>query len=176
MNKPALLLGLFGLGALLLAGDETPAAPPSELDDYAARDLTTGCDPTEKQGAMKLRAFILEHFGGADWGITRECHIGSPSEHHEGRAFDWGIVDGGADVDAFLDWLLSPDGFGRPHANARAAGVMYAIYDRRIWRSYDKPGQPRGHWYPYFGDDPHVDHVHISLSRAGGDGLTSLYS
>ena len=191
--KGWLTLAALAVGAVALASRRDSSTPvPGEahplgappLEDYAARELATHCEPTPKLGAVILRSVILQTFGGGDLGIGRPCDVGELSEHHEGRAFDWGVIEGAtlpgtlytpADVDGFFAWLLAPDAWGRPHANARRAGVMYVIYDRRIWRSYDMPGQPRGEWYSYDGDNPHVDHVHASLSRAGGAGATSLY-
>jgi hypothetical protein len=113
---------------------------------------------------MMLRDHVLQHFGGTDLGITRECGVGGKSEHKEGRAWDWGIP-ASADVDGFLSWLLDSNA-----ENARRAGIMYLIYNHQAWRAYKDP-----HWVPYTGPDPHDTHIHISLSRQGGAGLTSLY-
>ena len=188
MVKGWLTLAALAVGAVALASRRDSSSPvpggAPPLEDYAPHELATHCDPTPKLGAVILRAIILQSFGGGDLGIRRECHIGALSEHHEGRAFDWGVIEGAtlpgtiytpADVDGFFAWLLAPDAWGRPHANARRAGVMYVIYDRRIWRSYDMPGEPRGEWYAFDGEDPHTTHAHLSLSRAGGAGETSLY-
>jgi len=50
---------------------------------------------------------------------------------------------------------------------------MYVIHNRKIWKSY----QGGGAWYTYTGtSDPHTNHVHISLSNAGGNGTTSFWS
>jgi hypothetical protein len=77
---------------------------------------------------------------------------------------------------AVVDALLAPDPrTGDPHALARRAGIMYIIRDRRMWRAYPWAGAPRGAWAPYQGDSAHTDHVHLSLSRRGAAGETSLY-
>ena len=75
-----------------------------------------------------------------------------------------------ADVDGFLEWLLCTDMHGNEHANARRAGVMYLIYNRRIWRAYDKAGQPKGKWYPYGGSDDHT--TPIEQAREVADATT----
>lgn len=43
--------------------------------------------------------------------------------------------------------------------------VKYVIWDRTIWRSYDKPGLPA--WTPqrYTGSNPHTQHCHVSINR-----------
>ena len=48
---------------------------------------------------------------------------------------------------------------------ARRLGVMYIIFNRRIWRAYGDPG-----WGAYSGTNPHTDHIHISLSYDGSTG------
>jgi hypothetical protein len=53
---------------------------------------------------------------------------------------------------------------------ARRLGVMYIIFNRKIWRSYD-PG-----WGSYSGTNPHTDHIHISLSYDGSTGRTSFWT
>ena len=185
-------LAAAGAGLLLLSSKRKrdkprgpePAIPAIPLDDYADYEPPGECDPAAKPGTQAFRLLVLRQFGGGDLGITRVCDD-TPDEHEEGRAWDWGIVPGAtmpgtpyqpADVAGFLAWLLGPDAEGRLHAIARRAGVMYVIYDRQMWRAYDAPGRPRGRWYPYTGPDPHDTHIHVSFSRAGAAGLTSLYS
>lgn len=48
--------------------------------------------------------------------------------------------------------------------NGRDPRVKYAIFDRRIVRSYSKPGIPA--WVPtaYNGSNPHTTHIHVSVS------------
>ena len=52
------------------------------------------------------------------------------------------------------------------YARARRLGMMYIIWNRRMFRMYDTA---RG-WAPYSGPSPHTDHVHFSLTRRGGAG------
>ncbi|MEJ5915917.1 hypothetical protein WDV86_15920, partial [Pseudokineococcus sp. 1T1Z-3] len=74
-----------------------------------------------------------------------------------------------ADVEAFLGWLVGPDADGVTAGNARRLGVMYVIWDSRIWASY------RPTWRAYTGASPHTDHVHISLTWDGAMGRTSFW-
>jgi hypothetical protein len=139
------------------------------VDAYADLDLATGCDPSPKPGVVQFRNYVLARFGGRDLGIGVPCtSTTKPSEHTEGRAWDWGVSPG-AVADTFLEWLLAAEG-DEPHAILRRAGVMYVIFNRRMFRAYG----PR-EWLPYSGTNPHVDHVHLSFSRAGASGATSFY-
>ena len=129
----------------------------------------------------------MRQFGGGDLGISRSCEAAGTSEHEEGRAWDWGIVPGAdlpggmtdytpAKVAEFIEWLTCTDENGDENANARRAGIMYVIHNRRIWRAYNKGvDQTRGQWLPAGTSDPHTTHIHISFSWAGARGETSLY-
>lgn len=129
---------------------------------YATRELATGCDPGPKPGVKLFAKDVMNRFGGSDLGISRECSFGGPSEHHEGRAWDWGIS--GANIDGMFSWLFASGPSG-PHEALRRLGIMYIIYNRKIWRAYGAHT-----WEPYDGSNPHTDHVHFSFSRAGAMG------
>jgi hypothetical protein len=107
---------------------------------------------------------------------VRACSTGGTSEHKEGRAWDWRVsaADPAQALQAtdLLDWLLAPDEHGNAAAMARRLGVMYVIWDSRIWKSYQAT---RG-WQPYVGGSPHTDHVHLSFSWAGALAETSYWS
>jgi hypothetical protein len=53
----------------------------------------------------------------------------------------------------------------------RRLGVMYIIYNRRIWASY----RAEEGWRPYVGANPHTDHIHFSFSWAGARKQTSYW-
>ena len=147
----------------------------SPTEPYAAQDPANSCSPAEKPGAKAFRAWVLGlGLGGYDAGIARDCAAGGTSEHKEGRAWDWGIAKWQShdavppeNIEGFLAALLQDDA-----ELARRAGVMYMIYNRRIWSA----ARHAEGWRPYSGPSAHTDHVHFSLSRAGGDGKTSLYT
>jgi hypothetical protein len=55
---------------------------------------------------------------------------------------------------------------------ARRLGVMYIIWNGRIWGSY----RAAEGWRSYGGANPHTDHVHFSFSRAGALKQTSYWT
>lgn len=119
---------------------------------------------------------MLGYYGrGHHIAISFPCGSGT-SEHYEGRAWDWGLnVHNAAQrrtAHHFLHWLLRKDSQGRVAAKARRLGVMYVIWNRRIWSSY-RHGEG---WRRYPGSDPHRDHIHVSLSWAGAKGKTSYWT
>lgn len=155
----------------------TPARFPHAIEGFATYQKQTTCSPSPKPGAVKLKNLLLRTYPGTrSLGISRACSVGGVSEHKEGRAFDWGVRYANAaeraKASAFLTWLLKPDAAGHKAANARRLGVMYVIWDKRIWGAY---AANQG-WRPYHGADPHTNHVHISLSRAGATGTTSFWT
>ena len=77
-----------------------------------------------------------------------------------------------AAADDFALWLTGPDGSGQAAGNARRLGVMYVIWNRRIWSASDAASG----WLPYSGASPHTDHVHVSLSWDGAFQRTSWWT
>jgi peptidoglycan hydrolase-like protein with peptidoglycan-binding domain len=55
---------------------------------------------------------------------------------------------------------------------ARRLGVMYVIYDGRIWSSY----RASEGWRKYSGGESHGDHIHISLAWNGAMKRTSFWT
>jgi hypothetical protein len=158
----------------------TPSVPtftsrPEPLAGYEAGDT---CSPWDKPGAVKLAGLIRQTYGAdQSIGISRPGDCATlPSEHAEGRAVDWMLnASDPADLataTAFLHWLLKPDAAGDQYAMARRLGVMYVIWNRRMWRAYD----PSRGWAPYTGSVPHTDHIHLSLSLDGASGRTSYWT
>ncbi len=183
LRLPVHLVLLAVLATLipLVIGAQASAAPPQPvspsfsraIEGYSTYQEQQFCSPVNRPGAEKLAGLIRATYGSDESiGIARNS-CSSTSEHNEGRAVDW-MVDsttkaGMNKANAFLDWLLAPDEFGNKHAMARRLGVMYIIFNRRIWRAYD-PG-----WGTYSGVNPHTDHIHISLSYDGSTGRTSYW-
>jgi len=158
------------------AGWQGEARGPA-IEGYARYQGQALCDPAAKKGAVALRDLLLARYPStSSLGISRPCAVGGRSEHKEGRAFDWGTdladpVDRAAAAD-FLRRLLATDRFGNRHALARRMGVMYVIWDHKMWSAY----RADAGWRAYRGSSPHTDHVHVSLSWAGARGLTSFWS
>jgi hypothetical protein len=176
------------LGDVVIAppvGEEPPPEPlaidlahlpeglPVPVDDYADYEPQQLCDPTVKPGARAMASLLLDAVPGTAYlGITRDCSQGPVSEHKEGRAFDWAVAPSQRpEVAQVLARLLATDAAGNPHALARRMGVMYIIWNGSIWASY----RADAGWRPFTGRNPHDGHVHISLSRDGAAGRTTLW-
>ena len=101
----------------------------------------------DRPGATKLARLIRATYGTDESiGISRNaCY--TPSEHNDGRALDWMIDTSSAPREGqgrhLLDWLLATDKHGNKNAMARRLGVMYIIFNRRMWRAYGDPGWGR---------------------------------
>jgi hypothetical protein len=125
---------------------------------------------------LGFRDLLLTTFPGTRNGhIGRPCELPGVSEHKEGRAYDWYVnaADPNERVaaDTLLAWLLATDDQGNPFAMARRLGVMYVIWDGRIWSSFLADEG----WRPYFGVQDHTDHVHFSFDWAGAMSQTTFW-
>ena len=171
-------------GALLTplahrAAADSPASPAfgPVIEDYADYEGQKKCKPKPKPGTLALAQLLQTTYPDTTWiGISRACNVGGSSEHKEGRALDWSRnANDPAErrtVKEFLDWLFATDEHGNEHAMFRRLGVMYVIWNRRIWSTWDQG------WDVYCVQKkrkcldpdsksevhPHTDHVHISLS------------
>ena len=122
----------------------------------------------------------------AAWGpIARPCRDGGTSEHKEGRAFDW-TLDARRKQDRrlaneFLAYAFATDAQGNEHAKARRMGVMYIIWNDHMYSAgdrFEKEGYLSSSCKRRKNCSAtlrHRNHMHISLSRAGGRGDTSWY-
>jgi hypothetical protein len=165
-----------------------PGGLPAGIEPLAGYVPQTACDPTGKPGTVALGRLLSATYPGTSAGIERSCGGGpnAVSEHFEGRALDWtaSIRDPrqAARAAVVLRWLLAPDSRGNGYAYARRLGVMYLIWDNRIWSADD----PRAGWQPYrdcaahpepaYDTDCHRDHIHFSLSWNGALGRTSFWT
>ena len=172
----AVLIG-NGAPANAAGGDPKPAVPaPAVVEGFTPYLGQVSCDPTAKPGMLALRELVLSTYGGRDSGIVRSCTVGASSEHKEGRAWDWGLdatkPAEKALAQRFLDWLLAPGPNGMVAYEARRLGVMYVVWDARVWSQY----QAADGWRPYNGASAHRDHVHISLTWSGALKRTSWWT
>jgi hypothetical protein len=142
-------------------------------EDYSPRTPPVMCERSAKPGVVLFRKLVLESLGGRDLGICRDCAGAPSSDHHEGRAWDWGMDAGNpgeaARVHQLIQWLLASSPEGEPHENFRRLGLRYVIWDRQIWASTTKE------WRPYTGRSAHAEHVHFSFSWPGARAETSFY-
>lgn len=159
------------------------------IEGYSGYEGQSKCSPYAKPGVLAFQRIVLEAYPGTGAGsISRDCDVGGQSEHKEGRAWDWGVNAGvpyqKAAADSFTDWLMREDRFGNDDAMARRLGVMYMIWDRKVWF-------PGGDWETYCvqkrfgchepGDrdslrHPHTDHVHFSFTWDGAKKRTSYWN
>lgn len=157
------------------SGIAPPGPVGSQVDDATGYQGQVSCASNPLPGTARLRDLVLSTYGqGYDGGTIRSCSSGGASEHKDGRAWDWmlDVTDkrerqAAAD---FLGWLTAPGRDGTPAVMARRLGVMYVIYNRKMWSSYT------GVWRDYSGYNPHTDHIHISLSWNGARGNVSFWT
>jgi peptidoglycan hydrolase-like protein with peptidoglycan-binding domain len=170
--------GVLGTAAPAQAATDpvAPAAAPAISEGFAPYLPQVSCDPVMKPGTDALRRTLLAAYGGRDLGVTRACDVGARSEHKEGRAWDWGLDSAvpaeKALAQQFLTWLLAPGPNGMAAYNARRLGIMYVIYDGRIWSSY----RADEGWRRYTGGESHGNHLHISQAWTGATKRTSWWT
>ncbi len=168
-------------------GVPLPALPPlpKGIEPQPGYQGAQLCDPVARKGPKKLQALLTATYGTTAYGITRACSgAKGTSEHMEGRALDW-MISGKAqrkDAKAFLGWLLAPDAAGHPRAIARRMGLMYIVWDNKMFRMYD----PSRGWAEYnncsstlsaaYDTTCHRNHVHFSFTWDGAAAKTSFWS
>jgi hypothetical protein len=183
-----LCLGLVVAAPSAAATPPTPRGLPAAIEPLAPYVGQVACDPTSRPGTVKLAhllASAYRSYHATSWNSTYACGTdGSQSEHYDGRAIDW-MVDvhnskQRAAATSAIHWLLATDAHGNRFAMARRLGVMYIIWDNRMWGAWD------GTWESYnncnhlkqrASDNAcHRTHVHISLSWNGAMGRTSYWT
>lgn len=185
----ALAVGLLGAPPTRAEAATPPKVPgglPSGIEDLTAYVRANSCTPTARPGTAKLGRLLTATYPGTSWGGGRACGALPNSEHHDGRAVDWmnniRNKKQKAQADAVIKWLFATDAKGNAYANARRLGVMYVIWNGKIWGAY---AADQG-WRPYsscakhpeksWDNTCHRNHMHISLSWAGAMGRTSFWS
>ncbi len=168
---------MFGLSAASAAVEPkpnpTPAVVlPTGVEDFSPYLGQVSCDPNAKPGVVAFSQLVLSYWGrGGSYGITRPCNIGGQSEHKEGRAWDFRLDPNSYEDQVagqrIIDWLLADDAL-----NARRLGIMYIIWNERIWATY----QREDGWRPYRGPDNHTSHIHFSFSWNGAMKRTSWWT
>ena len=150
------------------------------IENLSPYQPQTKCHPKAQLGVLKFRALILKTYKGTgDDGIVRGCKVGGTSEHKEGRAWDWAVsvknAHQRAQVNALFKWLFATDAYGHKYAMARRLGIMYIIWNKKIWGTYSASSG----WRPYSCSGVtgcHQNHVHFSFSKAGASGKTSYWT
>jgi peptidoglycan hydrolase-like protein with peptidoglycan-binding domain len=149
-------------------GLTAPVALPAGIDPVSPYLPQVTCNPVDMVGPLMLRDLLLKTYGvGRAGSISRGCTEGL-SEHSEGRAMDWMVdVSRPAELAAaadFLAWVTRDGGL-----NARRLGIMYVIYNKKIWSVYNAKAGWRSSY-------AHTDHVHVSFSWNGARGNTSFWT
>jgi hypothetical protein len=161
-----------------------PAGLPVAIESLARYVAQADCDPATKKGAIAFGKLLTATYPGTTFGGGRACTDRPPSEHYDGRAVDWmnsvRNTTQKAQASAVLNWLLKKDAKGNQYANARRLGVMYIIWNDKIWGSYSQRWEPYSNCAstPARSSDTtcHRDHIHFSLSWEGAMGRTSYWT
>ena len=148
---------------------------------------SVSCDMVVKPGTASLAVLLTTTYPGTSAGTVRMCASdGGVSEHYDGRAVDWMTTvrtpDGLARGNTLTSWLIAADAQGNGFANVRRLGIMYIIWNNRIWGAYS----PSDGWRPYstcaahpetsWDTSCHRDHVHLSLTWEGAMRRTSYWT
>jgi hypothetical protein len=165
------------LGAPASAAPATPAGLTASIEGFQPYVGQSTCDPVAKPGVKAFLNLLLDTYPDTgSLGIVRDCGIGGQSEHKDGRAFDWQVSAANATdvqhVNDVMSWLLATDKYGNKDAMFRRLGLMYMIWNKRIWKGY----QADKGWQAYSGDSEHTDHVHFSFGWAGAKQATSYWT
>jgi peptidoglycan hydrolase-like protein with peptidoglycan-binding domain len=166
----------------------TPSGLPVAIEPLAPYVEQVACDPHVRPGTARLARLLAStyrSYSASSWSSTYACGTdGDRSEHYDGRAIDW-MVDvhnarQRAAAQSAIAWLLATDAAGNRAAMARRLGVMYIIWNNRIWGAWN------GRWDSYnncahltsrANDNAcHRTHVHLSLSWNGAMARTSYWS
>ena len=127
----------------------------------------TRCTGGPTPGAKALMGWFLGaygHLGGKNLGIYNCRSVAGSSTtslHGEGRACDFGINPHGASWGTGLAELL--------RARSGELGIQCIIWNRQIWSA----AYPEAGWRRYSGKSPHLDHIHLELSKHAAATLTS---
>ncbi|HET7387293.1 MAG TPA: peptidoglycan-binding domain-containing protein [Nocardioidaceae bacterium] len=168
-----------------------PSGLPHRIEGLADYVPAVSCQPVVRPGVRELGRLLTRTYSGTNFQVTRTCGTDSlpTSEHYDGRALDWMGVSartrkGRARAHAVMHWLFARDDSGHRFANARRIGVMYVIWNNRIWGAYSSEEGWRPYWNcaqkKYRGraydTTCHRNHVHFSLSWDGARGRTSFWT
>ena len=188
----SLLVLVASLAALLAVPAAARMPKPTGfgpgIEGYSGYEGQSKCDPSAKPGVLAFQRMVLNAYPWTAYGgISRACTVGGQSEHKEGRAWDWGVnvsvTTQRAAAESLIHWLTAEDKYGNESAMARRVGIMYMIWNRKIWF-------PWGGWQTYCVQKargcvdpedrdlrhPHTDHVHFSFTWDGANKKSSYWN
>jgi len=133
--------------------------------NWAGWERAVKCSGRPMPGALALFSWLQGRWpAGHSMGIYNCRPVRgrrSMSIHSEGRAVDFGLpVHGGRAHPQGIEIVRALG------AQGRRWGVQAVIWDRRIWSARSPNGRP------YKGVNPHIDHLHIELTRRAAAALT----
>lgn len=147
------------------------------LEGYAKYAPQKKCVRKDRVGTVQLARWLSMR-GGTYGGTLRSCGSGGQSEHKDGRAFDWMLdadsEDDAMTAEAFIVEAFADDEIGGTHALARRMGIMYVIWDDKIYSAWYN-FEPRPYKAGSSKTSRHRDHIHISLSKRGANAKTSWF-
>lgn len=172
-----------GSAAIVVPSPKAPAGLLSPIEPLAAYVPQVACQPGYREGTMALGRLLVATYPNTSFGGPRDC-ASNRSEHYDSRAIDWmnSVRNPVQGMQAYnvVKFLLATDRWGNTFANARRMGLMYMIWNNKMWGSWS------GKWEEYNGcfstPQPaydtacHRDHMHFSLSWNGAIGRTSFWS
>jgi hypothetical protein len=173
-----------GVGSAAVAASPNLPAPPATPHETAAIEGLAPyqaqffCRKTVEPGVKAFEKLVLAAYPDTrSDGDMRACDDGGTSEHKDGRAWDWGAdhrnAKQRADGKSLLRWLFATDSYGNTDAMFRRLGLMYVIWDKRIWGAWDQKWEP----YACTGATAcHVNHIHFSFGWAGAEEKTSFWT
>jgi hypothetical protein len=157
-----------------------PATPrePRAIEGFAPYQPQFFCRSRVEPGVAAFERRVLATYPSTHSdGDMRACADGGVSEHKDGRAWDWGadhrVARQRAAGESLLRWLFAPDKAGHPDAMFRRLGLMYVIWNKRIWGAWSR------RWEPYACGGVtacHVNHMHFSFGWAGAEERTSFWT
>jgi hypothetical protein len=164
------------LGRLQAAVDCREGELPRPAFGEAIEPLTpyepqTGCSFGDRPGVVAFRELVMAVYPCTSAGRIHAPCEGERSEHKDGRAWDWTVDEDNPVAGEVIEWLLESDGHGNRQARARRLGLMYIIFDEKIWATH----RADEGWRPYDGENDHTSHMHFSFSHDGADELTSWW-
>lgn len=163
------------------AGTPSPSPTPTPVDDAFVYDDPgawvgpSGCSGGFSAGAAGLSAYLRSHhrFTRTIGGYACRQNTANPAQmslHAEGRAVDWMASAQAAGPSRAVRRFIATVSAGNWRL-ARAMGIQELIWNHRIWTS----ARHREGWRAYTGPNPHTDHIHIGLNRAGAAKRTSFW-
>jgi hypothetical protein len=184
----AVLLAVPSSAAATAPAPRIPRGLSAAIEPLGGYVAQVSCQPTIRPGTAKLArllAYTYRNYNATSWASTYACGTdGTRSEHYDGRAIDWMVdVRNTRQHDAAkaaIAWFLATDKAGNRFAMARRLGVMYLIYNNRMWGAWD------GKWEDYnncshlpqraYDNSCHRTHMHISLTWNGAMARTSYWT